>query len=178
MPSETSTRRRIYVASSWRNLEYPALVAELRAEGHEVYDFRNAPHGASFARWDEIDPGWTHWTPERYSHLVTTHPRARQGFDSDKAALDWCDTCVLLLPCGRSAHLEAGYASGQGKEVVVRLSPERFEPELMYLLCSAIAQSDAQVLAFLRRPVHVACDLSGVGTASSRAIAALKPEGI
>lgn len=33
--------RKIYVASSWRNSIQAEIVAALRAEGHEVYDFRN-----------------------------------------------------------------------------------------------------------------------------------------
>lgn len=78
------------------------------------------------------------WSPEKYAALVRTHPAARAGFNLDRAALDWCDTCVLLLPSGRSAHIEAGYAAGQGKRVIVYLYPDKFEPELMYLLCSAI----------------------------------------
>jgi len=36
-------RRKIYVASSWRNDYYPKVVAKLREAGHEVYDFRNPP---------------------------------------------------------------------------------------------------------------------------------------
>ena len=32
---------KIYVASSWRNAQQPAVVARLREAGHEVYDFRN-----------------------------------------------------------------------------------------------------------------------------------------
>lgn len=31
----------IYVASSWRNPYYPEVVNRLKAEGHDVYDFRN-----------------------------------------------------------------------------------------------------------------------------------------
>jgi len=147
--------RRIYVASSWRNTAQPSLVVALRAAGHEVYDFRNPPKGTGFA-WRELEPDWQSWTPERYAEMVTGHPRAREGFDSDKAALDWCDTCVLLLPCGRSAHLEAGYAAGQGKEVIVRLDPDQFEPELMYLLCAALAHSTAAIVEYLRRPAKVA----------------------
>lgn len=36
-----SDTRRIYVASSWRCVEQPRIVALLRGAGHEVYDFRN-----------------------------------------------------------------------------------------------------------------------------------------
>lgn len=126
--------RRVYVASSWRNDHQPGVVAELRAAGHEVYDFRNpAPGNEGFA-WSEIDSDWLGWDPARFAEMVTSHPVAQRGFFHDKAALDWCDTCVLVLPCGRSAHLEAGFAAGRGKRVIWWLHEDRFEPELMYLL--------------------------------------------
>jgi nucleoside 2-deoxyribosyltransferase len=48
--------------------------------------------------------------------------------------MDWADCCVLVLPCGRSAHIEAGYMAGRGKPVWV-LAVEPCEPELMYKLC-------------------------------------------
>lgn len=127
--------RRVYVASSWRNEDrQQRVVAELREAGHQVYDFRNpAPGNTGFA-WSDIDPDWLGWDPVVFAEMVQTHPVAQRGFFHDRAALDWCDTCVLVLPCGRSAHLEAGYAAGQGKRVVWWLARERFEPELMYLL--------------------------------------------
>ena len=46
---------RIYVASSWRNQYYPEVVEALRAAGHEVYDFRNPPHGGAGFHWTDID---------------------------------------------------------------------------------------------------------------------------
>ncbi len=126
--------RRVYVASSWRNAHQQAVVEDLRSAGHEVYDFRNpAPGNTGFA-WSEIAQDWLDWTPRRFAELIQTHPVAQRGFFHDRAALDWCDTCMLVLPCGRSAHLEAGYAAGQGKRVVWWLHSDRFEPELMYLL--------------------------------------------
>jgi hypothetical protein len=56
----------------------------------------------------------------------------------------------LLLPCGRSAHLEAGYVCGQGKEVFVLLSYEQFEPELMYLLATGITTTVTELMYKLR----------------------------
>ncbi len=42
---------KIYVASSWRNERQPAIIERLRAEGHNVYDFRKpAEDGAKFER--------------------------------------------------------------------------------------------------------------------------------
>lgn len=124
---------RIYLASSWRNPLQPQAVKMLRDAGHEVYDFRNpTPDNCGFS-WAEIDPDWRNWTPEQFIKGLT-HPLAQRGYSLDKEGLDWADTCVLLLPCGKSAHLEAGYAIGQGKPTLIVLHTDLFEPELMYLL--------------------------------------------
>lgn len=145
------TSRRIYLASSWRCQDQPRVVVLLREAGHEVYDFRNpAPGNTGFA-WSAIDPDWLGWEPKAFAKLLW-HPVARAGFTLDKAALDWCDTCVLLLPCGRSAHLEAGYAAGQGKLTIFYLSPDRFEPELMYLLGHGCVTTDDELLSALASP--------------------------
>lgn len=121
---------KIYVASSWRNLIQPLVVETLRAEGHEVYDFRNPSPGNNGFNWKEIDPAWQDWTPKQYRDALQ-HPVAIAGYKADKDALDACDACVLVLPSGRSASWEFGYACGQGKKGVVVML-EKQEPELMY----------------------------------------------
>ncbi len=140
---------RIYLASSWRNEWQPEVVRLLRDSGHDVYDFRNPAPGEDGFRWSEIDPEWQAWTPERYRSLLQSSPIAAHGYKRDRDALDWCDCCVILLPSGRSAHIEAGYAIGRGKQTVIYLRPEKFEPELMYLLANRIVTSDAELLAAL-----------------------------
>ena len=68
------------------------------------------------------------------------HPLAERQFQADIDALTWADTCVLVLPCGRSAHTEAGWMAGAGKRVLAYL-PEMVEPELMYKLFDGVAGS-------------------------------------
>lgn len=138
--------RRIYIASSWRNSMQPEIVATIRDAGHEVYDFRNPTPGNSGFSWSEIDREWLKWDPATFAQLLSTHPIAASGFAHDKNALDWCDTCILVLPCGRSAHLELGYAAGQGKDTYVLLHEDKFEPELMYLLNTACATSIKEII--------------------------------
>ena len=61
------------------------------------------------------------------------HPTAVTGFKYDFDNMKSAGACVLLLPCGRSAHLEAGWMAGAGKPVYVLVDgAERIEPELMY----------------------------------------------
>lgn len=139
---------RIYVASSWRNTYQPMMVKILRDQGHAVYDFRNPPNGVPGFAWSEIDPDWQSWSAERYRKLLTTHPIAALGYQNDMRGMLWADTCVLLLPCGRSAHLEAGWFCGQGKRCIV-LTKDGEEPELMALMATEICISPAEVLEAL-----------------------------
>jgi hypothetical protein len=133
---------KIYVASSWRNKYQENVVKLLRENGHEVYDFKNPnpedPNNNGF-RWSAIDPDWLNWTPERFKEVLN-HPIAIRGYKSDKDAIDWCDMGILVLPCGRSAHLEAGWIGGSKKRVAVYM-PELPEPELMYRFFIEQAQS-------------------------------------
>ena len=135
---------KIYVASSWRNKYYPAVVEALRAKGHEVYDFRNPPHGGNGFRWTDIDEKALEWSFDEYSEGLH-HPKAERQFKADLEALEWADTCVLVLPSGRSAHTEAGWMAGAGRRVFVYI-PEMQEPELMYKLFDGVAGSMEDLL--------------------------------
>ena len=130
---------RVYVASSWRNQYFPEVVKRLREAGHEVYDFRNPPHGGAGFHWTDIDPNAPDWTYAQYAEGLH-HPLAERQFQADIDALTWADTCVLVLPCGRSAHTEAGWMAGAGKRVIAYI-PEMVEPELMYKLFDGVAGS-------------------------------------
>ncbi len=122
----------IYLASSWRNPVQQEVVKVLRDQGHAVYDFKNPAPALTGFSWKAIDQDWQKWTPARW-RTALRHDIANLGFANDKNALDWCDCGVLVLPCGRSAHLEAGYLAGRGK-MVFTLALEDVEPELMQLL--------------------------------------------
>lgn len=133
--------RHIYVASSWRNEHFDGIVKTLRDHGHQVYDFKNSPNAFS---WDQIDPGWRQWRAATYVHLLN-HPTAQAGYMQDMAAMRWADTCVLVLPCGRSAHLEAGWFAGQGKELFI-LTRDGEEPELMAKMATDILVSETELV--------------------------------
>ncbi|MGN6693882.1 MAG: hypothetical protein ACTHN0_06860 [Aquihabitans sp.] len=151
---------RIYLASSWRNYQQTEVLFKLRTEGHQVYDFRN-PHddwttlnpgdSSGGFRWSDIDPEWADWSPWSFRQALDTH-RAAEGFGSDFNAMEAADVGVLLLPCGRSAHLEAGYFAGHPNKSLHILIPELPEPELMYLMADGIHLTVDELLGALRCP--------------------------
>lgn len=149
--TEITTRTRtsyVYVASSWRNPDQPAVVDAIRAGGVDAYDFRNPEGGVGFA-WSEIDPAWQGWTAAEYVAALE-HPRAVEGFASDFNAMKRADIVVLILPCGRSAHLELGWAVGAGKRTAI-LTRDGEEPELMAKMVDRIATSLDDLLAWIAR---------------------------
>lgn len=126
---------KVYVASSWRNGFYAQVRDILRDAGHEVWDWRNPPTGGSGFSWQQVGQSdYKHGdkiSPSAWRAMLQ-HPIAQAGFASDLAGMSWCDVGVLLHPCGRSAHLKAGWLAGRGKKVHV-LAPESVEPDLMVL---------------------------------------------
>ena len=148
-------KRKIYVASSWRNEYYPDIVVRLREAGHEVYDFRNPPSGDEGFKWSSVSEDYMAWTPQEYREQLE-HPKAVRQFRNDIEAMEACDTCVLVLPCGRSAHTEAGWFAGRGKKTMVSTNrpgvyiPERQEPELMYKLFDGVCCTMEEVIECLR----------------------------
>ena len=64
-------KRKIYVASSWRNEYYPDVVVKLREAGHDVYDFRNPPSGDPGFKWSSVSEDYMEWTPQQYRAIGT-----------------------------------------------------------------------------------------------------------
>jgi hypothetical protein len=140
---------KIYVASSWRNQLQPDVVCGLRQVGHDVYDFRNPTSDDCGFHWSEIDVDWRSWSPDAFIAGLD-HPLAEKGFRADFEAMKWADACVLVLPCGRSAHLEAGWFIGAGKLTYAVLS-DPGEPELMYKLLDGLFTDWRMLLLGLRK---------------------------
>ena len=137
---------RIYVASSWRNAHQPGVVAALRADGHDVYDFKDS---GGFS-WREVDPDWQQWASDIPKYLAGLEaPAALRGFKRDMDALRACDACVYVMPCGVSASLEAGWACGAGKLVIVYI-PGLKEPDLMVKMAALVTDDMGAVRSKLQ----------------------------
>jgi hypothetical protein len=134
---------RIYIASSSRNTLIDEVLAAVRGDGHEAYDFR--------ASGREIFPAREIWTPETYVEAIT-QPIAQVQFAADLAALDSADCVVLLAPSGADAHAEAGYARGKNIPVIVYLG-EGFRPGLMHKFFSGYVATIPDLLFALSQVV-------------------------
>ncbi len=124
----------LYIASSWRNEHHASVVTRLRRDGLRVYDYRNPEAGNRGFNWKEIDPNCALWAPNR-AVVELGRPGPKAAFALDGAAMLASEACLLLLPSGRSAHLEAGWFAGKGRSLYV-LVTESGPTEVPYLLAT------------------------------------------
>lgn len=110
----------------------------LRSDGHQVFDFTdpvNRPEGLGHFVFNASD--WAGKPLKEIDWLEFLQFEAtRTAFNSDRGGLDWADTVVLILPCGRSAHMEAGYAVGKGKDLFIIGELPRGEFDVMHLFAN------------------------------------------
>jgi hypothetical protein len=152
---------KIYVASSWRCEYQPEAVRRLRALGHEVYDFRGPGTGWGEVEgsdggfhWSEVDPNWKSWLDDVPRYLRgLQHPRAIEGYNRDMDALRRADACILVNPCGQSAHAELGWAAGAGKQTAA-WCPAIREPDLMLKMAGYITDKWEDIERWLPEITH------------------------
>jgi hypothetical protein len=137
----------VYVASSWRNELQPLVVQALRDAGIDCYDFKNPGEGSVGFSWRETK---SHDAPEGipakgsdwedvYEYMnMLNHPRAIEGFANDYNAMSRASHFVMVLPCGKSAHLELGWATAREDKQTCILLENPVEPDLMYRLADVL----------------------------------------
>lgn len=131
----------IYLIGSLRNPKVPLLAARLRAEGFEVFDDWYAAGPRADDHWQDYEKNREHSFTEALRGYA-----ARHVFEYDRKHLDRCKIAVLLMPAGKSGHLEFGYMMGQGKLGFVLLDkePERFD--VMYGFAAGVTADEDELV--------------------------------
>lgn len=114
----------IYLVGSLRNPAIPKIAETIRAEGHDVFD-------GWFSAGPEADDHWQAYADLRgqtFAEALADYP-AQHVFNFDLTHLKKADTVVLVLPAGKSGHMELGWALGKGKRGYILLDgvPERYD---------------------------------------------------
>ena len=135
----------IYLIGSLRNPEIIPLANRLRGHGFEVFEDWASPGAEADDRWQEYEKA-----------RGRTYAEALKGFHAqhvyalDKTHLDRCDVSILVLPAGRSGHLELGYTIGKGKPgyILMNGEPDRFD--IMYLFATGIFTEEEALVTKLK----------------------------
>lgn len=130
-------KRKIYIIGSLRSEQIQPLAEHLREQGHAVFDDWFSPGPQTDQYWQDYET-----TRGRSYKEALNGEHAKDVFNLDKKWLDWADTAILVADgAGRSAHLEAGWAAGQGKQVFVLFDSEPDRFDIMYKLVTDICFS-------------------------------------
>lgn len=142
------TRKCIYIIGALRNARIPFVAKELEeATGYEVFAdwFSPGPDADDFLR----DYVRTRMPEAGIKDILATHA-AKHVFEFDKYHLDRSDAAVLVMPGGKSAHLELGYVRGCGKPGFVLFDQEPERVDVMYQFASGVATSVPELVTLLK----------------------------
>jgi len=144
---------KIYIASSWKNSEMAFSVAVyLRKKHFDVDVFCDNTTGRYVFHWSEMLLSDDKSISKLNAITFLEDERSQRAFREDKKWLDWCDACVLVLPAGNSAHLEAGYTKGQNKKLII-YAPLGFpqgEFDVMYGFADLLTDKIDKIVEFLK----------------------------
>lgn len=131
------SKAKIYLIGSLRNPKVMEVANDLRSRGYNVLD-------DWMAAGPEADDYWQKYEQQRgrsYSEALQGLA-ANHVFHFDKGHLDSSDAGVLVLPAGKSGHLELGYLVGQGKPGFILLAGEPERYDVMYKFAKVITSVD------------------------------------
>lgn len=122
----------IYLIGSLRNPDIPVIGNKLRAAGFDTFD-------DWFAAGPEADDKWREYEIQRGRSYVDALQGLAAGhvYDYDHEHLNRSSAGVLVLPTGKSGHLELGYLIGSGRPGYILLDqPDRWD--VMYRFASGV----------------------------------------
>jgi nucleoside 2-deoxyribosyltransferase len=135
----------VYVAGSMKEREKIRIVsAKLRAAGYDVFNYWIMPGEETDVKWQEFEQA----QGKTYREALVS-PHAQNVFEFDKSWLDAAEAIVLVLPAGKSGHLELGYMLGKGKNGYILLDGEPERWDVMYLFATDILYTIEELLEVL-----------------------------
>ena len=137
----------IYLIGSLRNKDLPVLGNELRAKGFDIFDDWHSAGPEADDYWQAYEKarGRSYGEALKGAHAVDV-------FNFDKRHLLLSEAAVLVMPAGKSAHLELGWVAGRGILTFVYFpdgEPERYD--VMYQFADAVVFDLDSLVAVLKK---------------------------
>lgn len=138
---------KLYLIGSLRNEAIPRLAKSLRKSlpSFEIFD-------DWYAAGPEADDFWKEYEQTRgrsYCDALEGHA-ARNVFEFDRRHLETSTHAVLVLPAGKSGHMEAMYAKYKvGIPTAVLLDPADVRWDVMYQFIPTILKDKKELLEWL-----------------------------
>ena len=151
-PSSVPSRKPcIYIIGSLRNPAIPVIGNKVRAAGYEAFDDW---HGTG----PQADDHWFEYEKLRgRNYTEALAGRAAQNtFALDRDNILRSEGVIMVLPAGKSGHMEFGFARGHGKPGVILLDKEPERYDVMYNFASKVTTDIDDAIAFIGSQLRVA----------------------
>ncbi len=135
----------VYIIGSLRNSEIVPFANELEAQGFEAFAEWKSPGPDA----DDFLRDYSKARGRNYKQTLQSYA-ARHIFEFDKFHLDRCDAAVMLMPAGKSGHLELGYVRGQGKPGFILFDKEPERVDVMYGFASDLFFNKEELFQVLK----------------------------
>lgn len=136
----------IYLIGSLANSDIPHFANKLRDKGYEVFDDWWSPGPLA----DSYLLNYAKARGLNYKQTLQTYA-AKHIFEFDTYHLDRCDAVVMLMPAGKSGHLELGYARGKNKPGFILFDKEPERVDVMYQFATDVFFSQEELFAELEK---------------------------
>lgn len=137
----------LYLVGSLRNQRIPELAASIRRSLPDVEVFDDW-----FAAGPEADDHWKTYEQGRgrtYTEALDGYA-AKHVFEFDKTHLDRATHVLLVLPAGKSGHMEVMYAEyGTRAKTAILLDPDDVRWDVMYQFIPTILTQDEEITKWI-----------------------------
>jgi hypothetical protein len=135
-----------FIATRWRNRDVALpLIRMLRAKDKTVYTCFESPQSTERIKENpevamQKFEATNNWGQDEEINAI---------FQTDMQGLRESEALIMLLPAGKSSHIEAGAAYGMGKKCI--LIGEQKEAESLYLIFSEFYDSIDDFIKSIRK---------------------------
>ena len=134
-----------FLATRWRNKEIAIpLIDLIKKEGKTIYSCFDSRHNTQRIKEDPNEAMTIFESKENWQK----DQEINDIFHTDMDGLKQSETLIMLLPAGKSSHIEAGVAYGMGKKCI--LIGEQVETESVYLIFSETYKSIDNFISTLK----------------------------
>lgn len=139
---------KVYVIGSLRNPVVQDVANKLRTDGFEVFDDWSAVGPEADDHWKTYEQG-----RGRNFKQALCGKSCENTFNFDRRNIDAADIGVMVMPAGKSGHIELGYMAGKGKRTFVLLQEDSDRWDIMYKFFTGIVYDYKELV----REIHTTC---------------------
>lgn len=138
----------IYLIGSLKNREILEVTKSLKSIGLDVFSdwLTPGPEADDYLRDYYRELGLS------YSEIMETYA-AKHIFDFDRHHLDRCDAAIMVMPAGKSGHLELGYVIGKGKPGFILFDKEPERVDIMHQFATKIFMNQEEMIEYFRTEI-------------------------